>query len=72
MYPFEDVIAGGLGVIAGRLDTEAYVDAIERALSGACLPRVELAAEAERRFGADAMSQRLTEIWHATLAGNTT
>jgi glycosyltransferase involved in cell wall biosynthesis len=63
VYPFADMLAGGLGVVAQEISASAFADAIERALS---LVRGRQLAEAgERRFGATAIGSRLANVWSA-------
>ena len=61
VYPFADMLAGGLGVVATQLRPEALAHAVERAL---LLPRGgALIERGARRFGTAAIAARLTEIW---------
>ena len=64
VYPFESMLEGGLGVVAHGVGTEALAAAIERVMAGECGPG--LAAAAARRYGAEAVGGRLSEIWRAT------
>jgi glycosyltransferase involved in cell wall biosynthesis len=67
VYPFEWMLAGGLGVISNDDAASSYADAIARALDGACLARRELAAEAAKRYGAPSIAERLTKIYVSKL-----
>ena len=68
VYPFEPMLAGGLGVLASDDTPSGYADAIWRALEGGCLARQELADEAAKRFGSPAIGERLTKIYVSKLA----
>lgn len=61
VYPFADMLAGGLGVIAREVTPASFAEAIERSLHNV---RGEALAQAgARRFGASAIGSRLTNIW---------
>ncbi len=65
VYPFADMLAGGLGAVAEAPTVEAYAAAVEAAASGPGVRRGDaLAAEGARRFGLAAVGARLTSIWH--------
>jgi glycosyltransferase involved in cell wall biosynthesis len=61
VYPFPWMLDGGLGVVAEQQTPESLAFAIERALSGACLP--DLAQAALSRFGPEAAGVKLAEAW---------
>lgn len=61
VYPFADMLAGGLGVVAREISASAYADAICRALNH--VRGRQLAEAGERRFGVRAVGSRLTNIW---------
>jgi glycosyltransferase involved in cell wall biosynthesis len=63
VYPFADMLSGGLGVIADgtKLEPQAFARAIERAIAGET--REDLAEAACARFGSAAVGARLARIW---------
>jgi glycosyltransferase involved in cell wall biosynthesis len=62
VYPFADLLTGGLGVVAEDRTPAALAAAIERGLS---LPRGGALVKAgEARFGSKAMGMMLTYIWN--------
>jgi glycogen(starch) synthase len=61
VYPFDEMLAGGLGSVATGPGPLSYAAAIERSLS---MPRgPELSRAAAARFGSAAVGQRLDPIW---------
>jgi glycosyltransferase involved in cell wall biosynthesis len=61
VYPFPDMLAGGLGVVARALSAESLALAAEEAAAG---PRgAALVLAGEQRFGLPAVGERLTAIW---------
>jgi glycosyltransferase involved in cell wall biosynthesis len=61
VYPFADLLTGGLGVVAEERTPTALAAAIERGLG---LPRgLALVKAGEARFGSRAMGALLTQIW---------
>jgi glycogen(starch) synthase len=67
VYPFEEMLAGGLGRCAPGMDAPAFAGAIEELLADPP-GRRDVAATAERRFGLPAVGGRLMGIWAASLA----
>jgi glycosyltransferase involved in cell wall biosynthesis len=61
VYPFADMLAGGLGVVAREISDGAYAEAIARALNH--MRGRQLAEAGERRFGVRTVGSRLTNIW---------
>lgn len=65
VYPFADMLRGGLGLVADGHEPKHLADAVERALTsrrGRMLSEVS-----EQRFGAQAVGRQLTKIWTAKL-----
>jgi glycosyltransferase involved in cell wall biosynthesis len=61
VYPFADLLTGGLGVVAEERSAAALATAIECGLE---LPRnLALVKAGEARFGSKAMGALLTQIW---------
>lgn len=61
VYPFADMLKGGLGVVAENISPEALAQAVEQSLT--CMRGQLLAQAGARRFGANAIGARLTNIW---------
>jgi glycosyltransferase involved in cell wall biosynthesis len=61
VYPFADMLSGGLGVIAREVTPRSFAEAIERALHN--VRGAALAQAGARRFGAATVGSRLTNIW---------
>jgi glycosyltransferase involved in cell wall biosynthesis len=61
VYPFADMLAGGLGSTAEGSQPEQLARAIGHAVSST--NRGELAARAAERYGTPAIGRRLTELW---------
>jgi glycosyltransferase involved in cell wall biosynthesis len=61
VYPFEEMLGGGLGTVARGLGPANFAEAIERSLT---LPRgPELSGAAAARFGSAAVGARLAPMW---------
>jgi glycosyltransferase involved in cell wall biosynthesis len=63
VYPFCDMLSGGIGEIAHAVTVEALADAVERAASG--VRGCALARQGSRRFGSTEIGERLSAIWRA-------
>jgi glycosyltransferase involved in cell wall biosynthesis len=61
VYPFRDMLSGGLGVVATQARPRSLADAVERVLAGECAE--DLAEQAAGRFGIDAVGRRLARLW---------
>lgn len=62
VYPFSDMLAGGLGVVAMELRVNALCDAIERGAATG-LRGSALSQAGQERFGSAAVGERLGRIW---------
>jgi glycosyltransferase involved in cell wall biosynthesis len=61
VYPFHEMLKGGLGHVASSMEPRALAEAAELALRG---PRgAALAQSGAERFGSEAVGRRLTAIW---------
>ncbi len=67
VYPFADMLGGGLGCVAAASTPAALARAIEGALGGVCPTGELLREEAIRRFGSAAVGDRLTAAWRDAL-----
>jgi glycosyltransferase involved in cell wall biosynthesis len=70
VYPFADLLTGGLGVIANDCNPSALANAVEQSFElqrGAALVKA-----GEARFGSRAMGALLTQIWSDSPAANDT
>jgi len=72
VYPFADMLAGGLGAVAGAMTVTAFAAAVATVVDGTgATPRgPALAAAGARRFGPAAVGARLTTIWDEHPHGN--
>jgi glycosyltransferase involved in cell wall biosynthesis len=61
VYPFADMLAGELGVVAQSMAPESLAIAVERAAAGTRGQSLALAGA--RRFGSTAVGERLSAIW---------
>jgi glycosyltransferase involved in cell wall biosynthesis len=62
VYPFEEMLEGGLGACAAAATAESYADAIAALLSRAG-DRASVASAAAARFGEASVGRRLTSVW---------
>jgi glycosyltransferase involved in cell wall biosynthesis len=62
VYPFEEMLAGGLGACAAAPTPEGYADAIALVLAEA-RDRASVASVAAERFGEASVGHRLTRVW---------
>ena len=69
VYPFVEILAAPLGVCAKDMSSEAMARALSLVLLSES-SRSLVASEAERRFGAEAVGARLSEIWSGVPAGH--
>ncbi len=67
VYPFVEILSAPLGVCAGDMGTDALAEALRLALESDAT-RAVVASIAERRFGAETVGRRLTEIWSGVSA----
>jgi glycosyltransferase involved in cell wall biosynthesis len=72
VYPFADMLAGGLGAVAGAMTVTAFAAAVATVVDGTGVTSrgPALAAAGARRFGPAAVGARLTTIWDEHPHGN--
>lgn len=66
VYPFDEMLTGGLGVVARSMSPESLAAAAEQAAMG--LRGRPLAVAGACRFGSAAVGERLTAIWRGAAA----
>ena len=68
VYPFVEILTAPLGMCAKDMSSEALARALTHVLLSEG-SRSVVASAAERRFGAEAVGERLSEIWSGVPAG---